>query len=112
MRNNSDSDIRTFMDYYSRDAHGAVESRGSLFLAGEAGPEYIGSMGSTSAVANTGQMTDAIYKAAYMGMSRALQENGGNGLAGFEPATMDDLFIAMKKKSSAYTKRTGQSAFA
>ena len=112
LRNNSDSDIRTFMDYYSRDAHGAVESRGSLFLAGEAGPEFIGSIGSTSAVANTGQMTDAIYKAAYMGMSRALQENGGNGLAGFVPATTDDLFIAMRKKASKYNKTTGNSAFA
>lgn len=92
-------------------AMGGINKPGSLFYAGEAGPEFIGSMGNTSAVANTGQMTDAIYKAAYMGMSRALQENGG-GMSGFEPATMDDLFIAMKKKSSAYTKRTGQSAFA
>lgn len=96
----------------SKKAAGGIASNGSLFYAGEAGPEFIGSMGNTSAVANTGQMTDAIYKAAYMGMSRALQENGGNGLAGFEPASTDDLFIAMKKKSSAYTKRTGQSAFA
>lgn len=92
------------------DAMGAINRPGTLFYAGEAGPEYIGSMGGSSAVANTGQMTDAIYKAAYMGMSRALKESGG--MNGFEPATTDDLFIAMKKKSSAYTKRTGESAFA
>lgn len=93
-------------------AMGGIEKPGSLFYAGEAGPEFIGSMGNSSAVANTGQMTDAIYKAAYMGMSRALQENGGNGLAGFVPATTDDLFIAMRKKASNYNKMTGNSAFA
>ena len=93
-------------------AGGGIVSNGSLFVAGEAGPEFVGSMGSSSAVANTGQMTDAIYKAAYMGMSRALQENGGNGLAGFVPATTDDLFIAMRKKANNYNKMTGSSAFA
>lgn len=100
---------KTLGDIIQKDAMGGVE-RGSLFYAGEAGPEFIGSMGNTSAVANTGQMTDAIYKAAYMGMSRALQENGG-GMSGYEPTTMDDLFIAFKKKTNAYTKRTGQPAF-
>lgn len=93
-------------------AKGGIVSSGSLFVAGEAGPELVGSMGSSSAVANTSQMTDAIYKAAYMGMSRALAENGGNGLAGFVPATTDDLFIAMRKKASNYNKVTGNSAFA
>ena len=93
-------------------AAGGVVQRGSYFVAGEAGPEFVGSIGGTSAVANTSQMTDAIYKAAYMGMSQALKENGGNGLAGFEPATTDDLFIAMRKKASKYNKSTGNSAFA
>lgn len=93
-------------------AIGGIVNQGSLFYAGEAGAEFVGNIGSTSAVANTGQMTDAIYKAAYMGMSKALAENGGNGLAGFEPATTDDLFIAMRKKASNYNRMTGNSAFA
>lgn len=92
-------------------AVGGVVSQGSLFYAGEAGAEFVGNIGNTSAVANTGQMTDAIFKAAYMGMSKALKENGG-GMNGYEPATMDDLFIAMKKKASNYNKRTGNPAFA
>lgn len=93
-------------------ASGGIPKSGSLFVAGEAGAgtEFVGNLGTSSAVANTQQMTDAIYKAAYMGMSRALQENGGMG--GFEPATTDDLFIAMRKKASKYNKRTGNSAFA
>lgn len=94
-------------------ATGGIPTRGTLFYAGENGsPEWVGTMGGNTAVANTSQMTEAIYKAAYMGMSRALQENGGNGLAGFVPATTDDLFIAMRKKASNYNKATGNSAFA
>lgn len=96
----------------SRKALGGFVGQGSLFYAGEAGPEFVGSMGNSSAVANTSQMTEAIYKAAYMGMSQALKENGGNGLSGFVPASTDDLFIAMRKKASVYNKTTGNSAFA
>ena len=86
-------------------ASGGIPKNGSLFYAGESGPEFVGAMGNSSAVANTGQMVEAIYKAAYMGVSRALSENGG--LSGFEPATMDDLYIAIKKKSNVFSKRTG-----
>ena len=106
--------ITDLWDGIFKKAQGGIvkPSDGSLFYAGEAGPEFVGAMGNSSAIANTGQMTDAIYKAAYMGMSRALQENGGNGLSGFVPATTDDLFIAMRKKASNYNKATGSSAFA
>ena len=90
---------------------GIIPANGSLFWAGESGAEFVGNIGSSSAVANTGQMTDAIYKAAYMGMSKALKENGGNGMNGFEPATTDDLFIAMKKKATNYKRVTGNPAF-
>ena len=90
---------------FSPNAMGGINKPGSYFLAGEAGPEFIGRIGNTSAVANTEQMTDAIYRAAYMGMSQALKENGG--MNGFEPATTDDLYIAIKKKSNAFSKRTG-----
>ena len=93
-------------------ATGGIPQSGSLFYAGENGnPEWVGNIGGNTAVANTGQMTEAIFKAAYMGMSKALKENGG-GMNGYEPATMDDLFIAMKKKASNYNKRTGNPAFA
>lgn len=92
-------------------ASGGIPTSGSLFYAGESGAEFVGNIGTTSAVANTEQMTDAIYKAAYMGMSKALKENGGGGMGGFEPATMDDLFIAMRRKSNEYNMTKGSPAF-
>lgn len=97
--------------YIKTKASGGIVNQGSLFYAGESGAEFVGNIGSTSAVANTGQMTDAIYKAAYMGMSKALKENGGGSMGGFEPATMDDLFIAMRKKSNEYNMTKGSPAF-
>lgn len=97
----------------TKKAAGGIVEKGSLFYAGEAGAEFVGNIGSTSAVANTEQMTDAIYKAAYMGMSKALAENGGsNGMSGFVPASSDDLFLILRKKASNYNKMTGNSAFA
>lgn len=57
------------------------------------------------------EMSDIIYRASYLGLSRALKENGSM-LNGFEPATTDDLFVVMRKKASNYNKMTGNSAFA
>ena len=54
-------------------------------------------------------MFDAIFKAVYQGLTQALKENGG--LNGLEAASMDDIFFAVKKKASDYTKRTGANAF-
>ena len=107
-------DIVNFQDFFDDlpHAHGGIVKSGELFVSGEVGSEIVGKMGSNTAVANTGQMTDAIYKAAYMGMSQALKEHGGNGMSGWEPATTDDLFVAMKRKASNYNKRTGSPAFA
>ena len=43
-----------------RMAEGGIAQSGSLFLAGEAGPEMVGNIGKKTAVANTSQMVDAI----------------------------------------------------
>ena len=94
-----------------RRAMGGVPTQGTLFYAGEAGAEFVGNIGNSAAVANTQQMTEAIFNAAYMGMSKALQENGGNGMSGYEPATMDDLFIVFRKKANEYTRMTGNPAY-
>jgi len=107
-----DSLADKIISLFSKKAVGGVVRSGELFVSGEVGSEIVGKMGSNTAVANTGQMTDAIYKAAYMGMSQALKEHGGNGMSGWEPATTDDLFVAMKRKASNYNKRTGSPAFA
>ena len=107
-----DKDINGVKVHGGKLAMGGIPASGSLFFAGESGAEFVGNIGSTSAVANTGQMTDAIYKAAYMGMSKALKENGGGNMSGWEASTTDEIFAVMRKKASNYNKRTGNPAFA
>lgn len=54
---------------------GGFPEKGELFVANEAGPELIGSMGNRSVVANNRQITDGIAEASYYGMKRALSES-------------------------------------
>ena len=60
---------------FSAYADGGFPSVGELFVAGEAGPEWISTMGGSTAVANQDQMTTGIRQAAYEGVSQALKEN-------------------------------------
>lgn len=56
-------------------AAGGFPSAGSMFIAGEAGPEYVGSIGGRSGVMNTDQMASALYDA----VSMALRDNPQGG---------------------------------
>lgn len=60
---------------FSAYAAGGFPSVGELFVAGEAGPEWVSTMGGSTAVANQDQMTAGIRQAAYEGVSQALKEN-------------------------------------
>lgn len=101
-------DMMDFIDgiFPKKKASGGYVSQGTLFYAGEAGPEYIGNLGGQTAVANTDQMGAAIESASYRGMARALQEYGGTVV--LSPDT-DKLFNVVKQKGREYTRMTGQS---
>lgn len=83
-----------------------MPTQGTLFYAGESGPEFVGSMGGRSAVANTDQMSEAIEMAAYRGVSRAMQEN--NNTVVLSPDA-DKIFNITREKGREYTRMTGQS---
>lgn len=87
-------------------ADGGFVNSGTLFYAGEAGPEFVGSMGGQTAVANTDQMSDAIRQAAYEGMSQALRENGSTVVLSPDA---DKIFNITRQKGREYTRMTGQS---
>lgn len=87
-------------------AGGGLPSQGTLFYAGESGPEFVGNMGGQTAVANTDQMGDAIRQAAYEGMSQALREHGGTVVLSPDA---DKIFNITKEKGREYTRMTGQS---
>jgi NADH/NAD ratio-sensing transcriptional regulator Rex len=56
-------------------ANGGFPKEGQLFIANEAGPEIVGSMGNKTAVANNDEITKGIEEASYRGMAKALSES-------------------------------------
>lgn len=60
-------------------ADGGFPTTGDLFIANEAGPEWVSSMNGRTAVANKDQISTGVEEASYRGMSRALKEYGFNG---------------------------------
>ena len=57
-------------------AAGGLPSKGDLFIANEAGPEFVGSIGSQTAVANSDQMVAAFAQGVYEGMMAARRDGG------------------------------------
>ncbi len=68
---------------FSTYAKGGFPQKGQMFIANEAGPEMIGTMGGRTAVANNNQITagiaSAVYPAVYNAIIAALARGGGNG---------------------------------
>lgn len=96
-------------------AGGGFPSVGELFVANEAGPELIGTMGGKSAVANQNQITDGITNALlnvinenvlYSAFRRALNDTDIKAIM-----DSDDAFRAMRGKAAAFTDSTGKPAF-
>lgn len=60
-------------------ATGGFPDMGSVFIANEAGPEFIGTIGSRTAVANNDQIVEAVSQGVYGAVSRAFSENRSSG---------------------------------
>ena len=99
------------MPYISipRFASGGYPSHGQIFLAREAGPELVGSIGSRTAVANNEQITEGIARAVYAAMMRARSEDENGNVT----VVIDgrEIFSVVQRQDEDYRKRTGQSAF-
>lgn len=59
-------------------ATGGFPEQGQMFIAREAGPELVGTIGNRSAVANNSQIEAGIEEAAYRGFMRAMSESNNN----------------------------------
>lgn len=57
---------------------GGFPNKGSLFIAGEAGAEMVGSINGKTAVANNDQITTAIYNAVLSAMEQAMSSTGNS----------------------------------
>ena len=100
-------DIFDFWDLKDVAWDGGYIPNGHLFLANEDGnPEYIGSMNGHTAVANQGEMTEAIKNAAYEGFRMAMSEGGGI-FSGWEQMSSEDMYLMLKKSESGWNRRSG-----
>ena len=100
------SDITSYINDMKKKANGGFVSRGDLFIANEKMPEFVGSIGGNTAVANNDQITEAIAQATYTAMSKALAENGGSVNIVVE-GDGDKMFKVFQKKQTEYNRRTG-----
>ena len=93
-------------------ANGGNFSTGQLFLAREAGPELVGSIGGHTAVMNNSQIVSSVSEGVYKAVLSAMSQQGGN-----TPITVTlegdarGLFRMVRAEARNYTNATGLSAF-
>ena len=89
-------------------ATGGFPSEGEMFIAREAGPEMVGSIGSRTAVANNDQIVDSVSQGVYRAVVQAMGQSGGNQVV---EAKVNDkvLFEVVVNRNRQETMRTGYS---
>lgn len=89
-------------------AMGGFPEEGEMFVAREAGPELVGTIGNRSAVANNDQIVDSVSQGVYRAVAQAMSESGGNSVV---EAKVNDkvLFEVIVGRNRQETMRTGYS---
>ena len=89
-------------------ATGGFPSEGEMFIAREAGPEMVGSIGNRTAVANNDQIVDSVSQGVYRAVVQAMGQSGGNQVV---EAKVNDkvLFEVVVNRNRQETMRTGYS---
>lgn len=87
-------------------ANGTVNAHGSLFLAGEAGPEIVGHVGGRTEVLNKSQLASAMFTSVRAAMSPAVEMFRGIGNS-FAAAADRAMNAAIGMADALYTQTTG-----
>ena len=95
-------------------AGGGLPNMGQLFVAREAGPELVGTMGGHTAVMNNDQIVSSVSDGVYRAVMAAMSQNGGSNVnVTFEvQGDPNGIFKVVQKGASDYSSRTGRPAFA
>lgn len=95
-------------------AFGGFVNTGELFIANEAGPELVGSIGNKTAVANNDQIVTGISAGVYSAMSAALADNdSGDGVINITVKLDSDVIYKAtedKKRQRGYNLGMGEFA--
>lgn len=86
-------------------AEGGMVADGQMFIAREAGPELVGSIGNRTAVANNDQIVSAVSKGVYQAVVQAMGQSGNQTVE----AKVNDkvLFEVVVNRNRQETMRTG-----
>lgn len=89
-------------------AEGGMVDAGQMFIAREAGPEMVGSIGNRTAVANNDQIVESVSQGVYRAVVQAMSQSGGNQVV---EAKVNDkvLFEVVVNRNRQETIRTGYS---
>ena len=89
-------------------AEGGVVSSGQMFIAREAGPEMVGSIGNRTAVVNNDQIVESVSRGVYQAVVSAMGQSGGTQVV---EAKVNDkvLFEVVVDRNRRETMRTGAS---
>ena len=93
---------------FSAYATGGFPTDGEMFIAREAGPEMVGSIGNRTAVVNNDQIVESVSKGVYQAVSTAMGQSGGTQVV---EAKVNDkvLFEVIVNQNRRETMRTGAS---
>ena len=88
-------------------AMGGFPADGEMFIAREAGPEMVGTIGNRTAVANNDQIVESVSRGVYQAVASAMGQSSG-GTQVVEAKVNDKvLFEVMVNRSRQETMRTG-----
>ena len=84
---------------------GTIENRGQLFVANEAGPELVSSIGNKTAVMNNDQIVESVSRGVYKAVVQAMGQSGNQTVE----AKVNDkvLFEVVVNRTRQETVRTG-----
>jgi hypothetical protein len=89
-------------------AEGGMVNAGQMFIAREAGPEMVGSIGNRTAVVNNDQIVESVSRGVYQAVVAAMGQSGGTQVV---EAKVNDkvLFEVVVDRNRRETMRTGTS---
>lgn len=107
---------KDFMSSFSaipRYAGGTVNA-GSMFIAGEAGPELVGHVGGRTEVLNESQLASVMQSAVAEGMQTAMSQMSGSGNVTVNVTLQGDarrIFEVVKSENNSRVMQTGKAQF-
>lgn len=90
---------------------GGTANAGSMFIAGEAGPELVGHVGGRTEVLNESQLASVMQSAVAEGMQAAMSQMGGGGNVTVNVTLQGDarrIFEVVKNENNSRVMQTGK----